>query len=89
MLLQGLYASLDFVFGSRENLAHAMVYLTFTCIHGTRVFVYENNIGNTFVEANCHSISSYAELVFPLSKSLASLSFVIKCLLLRDNGPLT
>ena len=37
-------------FGLRQNLAYAMVYLIFTCIRGTRLFVYKNNMGHTFAE---------------------------------------
>ena len=65
------------VFCSGQKLAYAMVYLIFTCIRGTRLFVYENKIGNKFVKAICHSVSFYTELFFfPLSKPLAFLSYL-------------
>ena len=37
---------------SLQNVAYAMVYLIFTCICETRLFVYKNNIGNTFCQGN-------------------------------------
>ena len=53
-----------------------MVYLIFTCIDGTIQFVYKNDMGNVFVKAVYHSISSYAELVL-LSLVQANCIFVI------------
>ena len=54
----------------------AMMCLIFRCICGTRLFVYKNNIGNTFVEAICHSVSSYSEMV-PFSIVKATCCFAI------------
>ena len=86
VLLQGLQSDTltgTIVFRSGQDLI-------FTCIGETRLFVYRNNIGNTFVEVISHCISSSAELVpFSVSKLLAALSYLAKFLLLGDNRPLT